>query len=153
MSNNNNLREQFPGIAKTDNALNIVWNIMEKAAWLYLMIWTLSGWHVFVNTILNRRTDKYSGLLWGLRVLVLYVLWIIAALIIHGTVLKDKKYAFYLLHLPTGGIIGAMTIGAVLGVIATIIQSVVPSRSTTKPKAPKYKYSNAPKGGKIDIEL
>jgi len=141
MSSNNNLRDQFPGIAKTDKALNFAWGALETLGWLYLVVLMVSGWHQLVTVF---SPDVSRSILWATRVSVLMVLYLIAAAIYVASTGTAESAVNALLIYPTAGfIIVAVAGGAVMLLIARIVSLFTPSKPQYT-KAARYKYSAAP---------
>lgn len=137
----NNLRDQFPGIAKTDKALNFGWGAIQTLGWLYLVVLMVSGWHQLVTVF---SPDVSRSILWATRVSVLMVLYLIAAAIYVASTGSGQGTIDILLIYPTVGFVSVVMVGgAVMLLIARIVSLFTPSKPQYT-KAARYKYSAAP---------
>ena len=133
---NNNLRDQFPGIAKTDRALNFAWGALETLGWLYMITLMFSGWYRLF-TLRKKHLWQDEGMLWSARVLIIYTVLQIIALIIHtATHLQyshadqaaDPNYETWFnfcLFYPTTIMLSLIALGAPLLGLTWILNKVV----------------------------
>mgnify|MGYP006293608223 CR=1 FL=1 len=153
-SNNNNLRDQFPGMSALDRLLSLAFNIVEALAWLYIFVVMLSGWYRLFN-LRDKSKWGYQGLAWGAGVLLLYIILAVLGLIIliatHWNVntqydqqlstTYETTFNITVLY-PLIGILYGIAIGAALLPITWILNKVVQVRDTIKDNRTYNKSSN-----------
>jgi hypothetical protein len=91
MSSNNNLRDQFPGIAKTDNALSTFWDIAQAVLILFFLAWGLSG---IYRVLTLRRSYLWSveGIGFGALITILTIILFVLGLIASITIFPQKWF-------------------------------------------------------------
>ena len=76
----NNLREQFPGIARADSLINFIAGAITALAWIYMFIYMLSGWYLLLKV--RSKDQWYKSMDWATRVLALWALSFLVGMII-----------------------------------------------------------------------
>ncbi len=121
----NNLRDQFPGIAKTDDALSTAWSIAQGLILFYLLGWGLSGWYRITN-LKKSYLWTTKGDLFGVRAAIILTLIFILSLILSVTLFDDSQwFTDKVLVRSLVALVGGWCIGVVLIPIAWIINWVV----------------------------
>jgi hypothetical protein len=117
------MREQFPGIAKADNALDFIFDIVATVAWIYVFVLMLSGWHRLFN-IRRRWMWSYESMIWAGTVFLLWGLSFVVGLILSTFVWTGEGAMNWLIYYPMILVWGVGIIGGSAMLVVSWIASL-----------------------------
>jgi len=140
MSNNNNMRDQFPGIAKVDSLIDFIAGAITALGWIYMFIYMLSGWYLLLKV--RSKDQWYKSMDWATRVLALWALSFLVGMIIILIVGNTPTRMNWLIAYPFAfiafvGMIG----GLVVRVLAYCINWVGSTRESNKVESKEIEFA------------